>query len=422
MATNAFLADAVYANTMLLAVKNRLVTGRLADGKFRDQVTDSNGLSISVKRPPRFKTKSGEALDESPVVTGSINLKVDNYEHVHIGIGDLESAQSWNALMHNQTLLSAASALATKIDSDLQDALLGLSSWTGTPANNITDSDDVGEAHTRLVDLGVPTNDIYGTVMERDGQKIRSSLTASNIAGINRDALQRASIPIISEVDLFSTQQVPSLTTGTRTAAATTLVNGAAQNTHYRDVKDTNSQTLNVDGEVGATYAKGEVFTIAGVYAYDWRKGVALDFLQQFTVLAAATGDASTGAAALTISPPIIVPGSADDTGDTETDTVFASVAAAPADNAAITFMGAPSTTFRLRSMWQKSALAFVTARLRPPETGHFSYATDPATGISIRYWRGSDISSGKHIHRWDLIYGVGITDSTFGTRFNGLS
>jgi hypothetical protein len=31
--------------------------GRLVDGQFKDQVTDENGLTVNVKRPPRFIDK-----------------------------------------------------------------------------------------------------------------------------------------------------------------------------------------------------------------------------------------------------------------------------------------------------------------------------------------------------------------------------
>lgn len=51
---NQFLNAQEYANTMLLLAKNQLVTGRLVTGKFKNEVTDENGLSINVKRPPRF--------------------------------------------------------------------------------------------------------------------------------------------------------------------------------------------------------------------------------------------------------------------------------------------------------------------------------------------------------------------------------
>jgi hypothetical protein len=164
------------------------------------------------------------------------------------------------------------------------------------------------------------------------------------------------------------------------------------------------------------------VFTLAGVFAWDWRvnggSGAALPYLQQFTVVSAATADGS-GNAALTISPPIIVPGTNDGT-STTANTAFATASAAPANAAVLTWLGAASTTLRVRSAWTKSAIQLVSARLQTPFTGVSSFATDPETGISIRYWRGSDITTGNHIHRWDCIYGGTNVDSFMGTRLCG--
>lgn len=413
---NQFLNAQVYSNTMLLLLKNQLVTGRLVDGQFKNEVTDQNGLTTNVKRPPRFVAKDGAALQEQDIVTGSVPVTVNQYKNVHISVGDIEYVSSFNELMQNATMQSEAQTLATAVDAYLQDLTLGFNNWVGTPGYKITSTEAFNRGHTRLMDGGVPNTQLSSTVLFTDGAKIRGSMLSQYLPpDVNRAAMERVKIPIISEVDLYATQMCPSFTTGTRVASATTAVNGAGQNVNYRDVKTTMTQSLVVDGEAG-TYTAGEVFTIAGVYDYDWRRHVALPYLKQFTIV---TG--RTGAGAITISPPIIVPGTSDGT-STDANTAFATVSAAPADNALLTFMGAPSTSFRVRSAFHKRAIALVSAKLQTPFTGVSSFANDPDTGISIRYWRGSDINTGKHIHRWDMIFGATVTDRSLGVRINGLS
>ena len=120
---------------------------------------------------------------------------------------------------------------------------------------------------------------------------------------------------------------------------------------------------------------------------------------------------------ALPISP-IIVAGTGG--AEADTNTAFQTVSAVPADNAVITFLGNPSTTRAVRAAFHKQAISLVSARLPTPFSDTSSFATDPATGISIRYWRGSDISVGRHIHRWDMIYGAKTVDPRLGTRVNG--
>ena len=121
----------------------------------------------------------------------------------------------------------------------------------------------------------------------------------------------------------------------------------------------------------------------------------------------------------LIISPPIIVPGTSDGV-STAANTAFATCSAAPVDGAAVTHLAPASTTRRIRAAWHKPSITLVSARLQTPFTGESSFATDPETGISIRYWRGSDISTGAHIHRWDCLYGAENLDPLMGYQISG--
>jgi len=85
-----------------------------------------------------------------------------------------------------------------------------------------------------------------------------------------------------------------------------------------------------------------------------------------------------------------------------------------------VTHLGVASTTRRVRAAWNKSAITMVSAKLQTPFTGESSFATDPETGISIRYWRGSDISTGAHVHRWDCLYGAQNLDPLMGYQISG--
>ena len=446
---NQFLNNVEYANSMLLLAKNQLVTGRLVTGKFEDKVTDQNGLTISVKRPPRFARNNSSqfnaSLEAQDVVTGSVNLAVNQYAKVHINVGDIEYVQSYNQLMQNQTMKSAAQTIATQIDAFLQSKAAEFSSYVGFTAGIAADTGTAiatpqvfNRAHTRLMNLGVPNSDLVSTVLFDDGELIRGSLIGGYIDGVNKNALERVKIPILSEIDLYATQMCPSITAGTRVASGSVTLNGGTLSTNYRTVKDTMVQTINITGSAtNSTVTVGEVFTIAGVFAYDWRNFVTLPYLQTFTVrggnttasgsvpVGSALGttitlDAS-GAGQLIISPPIIVPNTSDGV-DTKMNTAFATCSAAPTTNAAITFLGAAGTTRRVRAAWNKGAISMVSAKLQQPFTGESSFATDPETGISIRYWRGSDITTGAHVHRWDCIYGATNLDPLLGSQISGAS
>ncbi len=437
---NQFLNAQEYANVMLLLLKNQLVMGRLVDGQFKDQVTDENGLVINVKRPPRFVATSGAALQAQDLVTGTVPVSVDQYKNVHISIGDLEYVQSFNALMQNETMKSAASTLAHDTDKFIAGKLLGFNSWIagtapGTVSGNATDPtkaiaspSQAMAAHTRLMAQGCPNADISAVVTFDDGQSIRGSLLSDFVPEINRTSLEKVKIPIISEVDWYASQQLPTFTTCTRTqgdgSSLGGLTAGGSQNVNYRDVKGTAgaagmTQTFNIDGlSANQTIAAGDVFTIQNVYAWDWRTQQILKDLQQFTVTTAATMNGS-GAGTITITPPIIVQGTNDGIG-TYTNSAFGTVGTVPADDAYIQFAGAASTVLQVRAAFHKRAISLVSARLQMPFTGVASFATDPDTGIAVRYWRGSDITSGQHVHRWDMIYGAALMDTFLGARVCG--
>lgn len=447
---NQFLDATEYANTMLLLAKNQLVTGRLVNGKFENKVTDENGLTVSVKRPPRFNRNDSSAMSAAlaaqDIVTGSVNVAVDQYAKVHISVGDIEYVQSYNELMKSETMKSAASTLAHQIDAHLQRQVAKFSSYVGTsttatdPGNYIGAPSEFNRVHTRLMDLGTPNSDLVSTVLFNDGEEIRGSLIGGNIDNVNRSALERVKIPMLSEVDVYATQQCPSVTNGTRVSASTSLIDNGTLNVNYRDVKSTMVQTLHIDGQSsGVTINVGEKFTIANVYAYDWRNQVTLPYLQVFTVLggaSTASGTVAVGSALNTpietdsggdvdlyISPPIIVPGTSDGV-STDANTAFATCNAAAVDGAAVTHLGPTSAsatyTRRVRAAWHKSAITMVSAQLVKPFTGESSFANDPETGISIRYWRGSDISTGAHVHRWDCLFGAENLDPLMGCEISG--
>lgn len=435
---NQFLNAQEYANTMLLLLKNQLVFGRLVDGQFKDQVTDENGLTINVKRPPRFVATSGATLQPQDLVVGTAPVTVNQYKNVHISVGDLEYVQSYNALMQNETMKSAASTLAHDVDKFIAGQTLQFTSWVagtapGTVSGNAVDPtkliaspSQMMAAHTRLMANGVPNADISGVVSFDDGQSIRGTMLGEFLPEMNRTALEKVRIPIISEIDLYASQQTAVLTTGTRTqgdgASTGSQVSGANQNVNYRDVKGSAGtigmqQLFTITGTNGQTVNPGDVFTIQNVFAWDWRQQVQLSFLQQFTVIAG--GTVAAGTLQLTISPAIIVQGTAD-TVNTYANSAFGTVGTVPAANAFVQFTGAPNVTVNVKTAFHKRAISLVSARLQMPFTGVASFATDPDTGIAIRYWRGSDIATGAHVHRWDMIYGAQVMDGFLGTRICG--
>lgn len=420
---NGFLNAQTYSNALMLLVKNSLVWGRLVNGQFKNEVTDENGLITSVKAPPHFLAQDGPTLQAQRMLIGSRTVQVDQYKNVHLTIGDLEYVQSFNDLMKNAAMASAASALAHAIDAQIAAKALEFPSAVYTNYGaNIKTTADVNKAHTQLMAQGVPNEQLKGVLTYGDSERIANQLVAYANDGINsRSALEEARVQSpMRSIAFYATQQVPFWSNGDHTMSAGPQVKGASQNVNYKDIKTAMTQTFILDGLGNSKTVKaGEQFQIADVYEYDWRQQKQLANLQTFTVITGGTTDVANGSITVTVAPPMIVPGTSDGT-DTIANSAFATVNSAPADDAAITFLGAASTQYDVRTAFHKSAISLVSAKLQRPFTGECAFTTDKETGITIRYWRGSDISTGVHAHRWDCIFGVTNVDRRLGVRIFG--
>jgi hypothetical protein len=406
--TNAFLPPKVFANAGLKLLKNNLVMAKLVDSEGVDKVFKPGvGGSVNVKRPPEFTIRTGATAAAQDVTLGEVEVKIDKQAGVDVQFTSQEETLHLDALLKSRVLDASMAQIASYVDAQLVARVNEFHHWVGSPGVLIDSPADFFKAPQRMDEMAIPANDRNAILTPADGYAMAGALlTNAALAGNTaRTALEKAQIPVLGNTKPYITQTVPSLTMGTRTNGA---VNGASQSVAYTAVKSTYSQTLNIDG-VGttATVKAGEVFTIAGVNAVNPRTKADLGYLQQFTVLADAA--ASGGViAALSISPPIIIDGA------------YQNVTAGAADNAVVTWLGTASTTYRVNAAFHKTAIKLVSAKLVMPYSGEADYATDPDTGLTVRYWRYSDGASDTHNHRWDVFFGTVNADRRLGVRLSG--
>lgn len=406
---NAYATPKVYANVGLALLKNELVMAKLCDSEaVNKEFVPGVGTTVYVKRPPEFAIRDGATASAQDVVEGEVAVTCDKQKGVDVAFTGYEATTNVDQLLKSKVIKAAMAQIASQIDGDLIDNVKYFHNWVGTPGALIDSPADFFLAPQRLDEMAIPMNDRNAVLTPGDGYAMAGNLLAS--AAMNGDvaksALTRAKLPMIGNTDLYITQTIPALTTGTR-VTTTTLVNGASQNVTYASARTTYTQTLICDGQVSKTYKAGEKFTIAGVSAVNPRSKAVMGYLKQFTIMADATSDGS-GNVTLTISPPIITSGA------------FQNVSAAPADNAALTHLGALSTAFNLNAAFHKSAIKLVSVNPPRPFTGESDFATDPDTGISVRYWRYSDGGTDIHNHRWDVYYGTKNVDGRLGTIISG--
>ncbi len=412
---NALLSPKVYSNTFLALLKNNIVLPKLVTTEFKNDFKKV-GDTVYAKRVPEFTVRDGRVAQVQDVIEGEVAVKIDKQKGVEFEFTSVEDTLTVDSLMKSRSMKAAAIQLAQQIDQDLHAETKKFYNWVGTPGQTINTYAKLSAGMQRLDEMAVEMGGRVGILHPSDAWAMLgnlSSLTAQTKEAT--DALTKAKLPLLGNVDFYVTQNAGSVTTGTR--SGNTLVDGANQNVSYTTVKDGDwKQTLNVDAMGNATTAKkGEVFTIAGVYAINPRSKAQLPSLQQFTLVEDATANSTAGGqAALQISPPIITSGP------------FQTVSAAPANDAAIQWMGddaeanTDETTYRYGTIFRKEALVLVSAKLSEPFSGESSYSTDPDTGLTVRYWRSSDSTNDTHMHRFDVLYGTKNVDPRRGVRISG--
>jgi hypothetical protein len=406
---NTVLTPDIIAKEAVMILENECVMGGLVHRGYEEEFDSVNGYkpgsTIRIARPTDFTVRDGSTASIQDAVEGSLNFAVDKMKGVDFQFSSTELTLSIGELS-TRVIKPAMVQLANQIDRDVMALYDDVWNWAGTPGQTVNSFADFSEAPKRLDNGAVPQDMRSGVLSPDDHWAVAGSAAALYMQNVASEAYRKGKIGNLGGVDVFMSQNVPTLTAGTRTQTA--LVNGS-QSTTWASTKTTGTMSLATDGWGTTTTIKaGEVFTIAGVYAVNPVTKATLSYLQPFVVKddAASTG-AGGGTATLVISPPIISAGA------------FQTVSAAPADNATITIMGTASTVYTQNMVFHKNAFGLVVAPLvKPP--GAVDVSRKSYKGFSVRvvpYYNGSnDISS----WRLDVLYGVKTLDARLATRLSG--
>lgn len=409
--SNVFATQQKITNAFLLLLKNELVMGKLVTTKFDKDFSNETvavGDTVKVRRPPEFTVRDGATMQPQDLKVGTVDVTINKQKGVDVSLTSKEITLSVDELLQNQTMKAKAAVLAQQIDADLIEKTLEFPQWVGTPGQLINSASDFFVGVQRAMELSIPMDELYGILSPADHFALAGSFTSLYQDSTAKLAIEKAKLPMVGGVQPYVSQNVVTLTVGSRAASGAAQVDGAAQNVTYDDVRTTFTQTLNIKNmTAGHTIKRGEVFSIAGVNAVNPRSKTDLGYAQKFVVLEDKTAD-GTGKASITIANPIITSGA------------YQTVTAAPADSAAITWMGTASTAYAQNAIFHRGSIGLVSAKLIEPKSGVYAYATDPDTGISIRTWSQSDIANDTHATRVDVLYGTVNLDRRLGVRLSG--
>lgn len=414
---NTILNPSIIAKAAVRILDNELVMAnkvfRGYEEEFRQSVNGyKKGASITIRKPNQFTVRTGAVASVQDVTEGSETFTVNQQIGVDFQFSSSELTLNIGELAE-RVMRPAMITLANKIDQDLLSLYKDVSNWAGTPGSTVASFAGFAKAPERMDLLAVPDDQRAAVLSPTDHWALAGSQTALYMQDVARNAYRKGAIGMIGGIDTYMTQNIQTHTVGPM--GGTPLVNGAGQNVNYSpSVKNTEyvpgTQTLNTDGWTNSAASRvkqGDVFTIAGVFAVNPVTKATLPFLRQFVVTADMSSDGAGVINNMPIAPAIITTGA------------FQNVSAAPADNAALTFLGTAATGYAQNLVFHKNAFGLVVVPMEKPP-GAVDVARESYKGLSVRvvpYYDGAnDVSK----WRLDVLYGIKTLDPRLAVRLSG--
>jgi hypothetical protein len=402
---NSILTIDMITRKALEILENNLVITRNCNRQYDDSFAVEGakiGSTLRIRLPDRALVTDGAALQVQDDNEQYTTLTVASQKHIGVNFTSAELTMQLDDFAE-RVLKPRISQLASSVDADVANAYKSIYSSVGTPGTTPSTSLVLLQAQQKLNEYAAPMNDRYATVNPAANANLVEGMKGffnpvDTISRQFKNGLMGTGVLGYDEINM--SQSIAQHTTGSRSASDTILVNGA--------VSTQGQSTINLDGGTGsATFKQGDVFTIANVYSVNPQTRQSTGSLQQFVVTADAT--ASSGAwTSIAISPAIYTSSNA-----------LATVDSFPADNAAVTVLGAASTTYPQNLVYQKNAITLGTADLLLPQ-GVDMASRQVHNGISLRIVRQYDINNDRMPCRIDVLYGYSVIRAPMAARIWG--
>jgi hypothetical protein len=409
---NTTLNASIIAKAAVGVLENELTMAGLVYRGYEDEFDKKiNGYTvgdtITIRKPTDFTVRSTIVASPQDTTEGKLTLQINQVAGVDFKFTSQQLTLNI-AQLTERVIQPAMVQIANAIDIAVMNLYTDIPQWVGTPGTNIQSFAGFAKGLQNLDQRSVPGGNRSAILAPADYWAMAGSQTALFSQQINNKSYREGAIGMVGGADTYMSQNAPTFTTGPK--GGTPVVNGGAQNTTY-DTTGANTQTLITNGWTAAAAARvavGDVFTIAGVFDVNPVTKVVLPILKQFVVAPGSTlASDGSGNLTMTIAPQIISSGA------------FQNVSAAPANSAALTFVGTGSTAYSNALMFDKNAFALcMVPMVRPP--GSVDCSRVSKNGISIRvipYYDGTnDVSN----WRLDCIFGTKTIDRRLAVRVSG--
>jgi hypothetical protein len=399
---NTILTIDMITRKALEILENNLVLTRNVNRQYDNSYAVEGakiGTTLRIRLPDRALVTDGAALQVQDDNEQFTTLTVASQKHIGVNFTTAEMTMQLDDFAE-RVLKPRISQLASSIDADVANSFNNIYQSVGTPGTTPGTTAVLLAAQQKLNEAAAVMSPRYATVNPAANAALIEGMKGlfnpvSTISSQFKNGMFGEGILGFNELNM--SQSIKQFTTGSRSGAHTVTTTVSAQGTSTIAITGTGTQTLR----------KGDVFTIANVYAVNPQTRESTGSLQQFVVTADVT--AAAGAyASVSISPAIYT-----------SSVALATVDSFPQAGAAITFLGGASTQYPQNLVYHRDAIAFATADLLMPQ-GVDMASRQVHNGISMRVVRQYDINNDRMPCRIDVLYGYSVIRPQMAVRLWG--
>lgn len=395
---NAFLTPTHLSRMTLAHLENELVLAKTVQHDYSSEYA-AVGDTINIRRPVRMEGQENN-LDLSSfrvdLEEGKVPITMDKSFSIAYEIDPKDLTLSVE-MISERYARPAAIKIRDYVETQIANLYTKVYWFNGTPGTTLGTFKALAQTGATLTNAAVPHDRRCAVHDPLVAVELADGLKDVYVQDKARTAFERVQIGNYGGFANMESVHIPKHTVGVNTG--TPLVNGGSQNVTYAASKNTGTQTLNTDGWTNSTTGilkAGDVFTIADVYAVNPISKQSTGQLQTFVVRADADSGASTGPAALTISPPIITSGP------------YQTVDSVPADDAAITVKtGTGGTQYSQSLAYHKDAFTLVSRPLKIDSGSGLKTYTANGNHMSISVSETTAFDTLKKMMRFDVLFGV---------------
>lgn len=387
---NTNLTSTIITNESLAVLENNLTFTKGVIREYDDKFGQAGakiGTTLNIRKPARYVGRTGAAIGVEDHTETQVPLVLDTQAGVDVSFTSQELTLSIDQFS-DRIIKPAMANIANKIDRDgLLMAYQSTYNAVGTPGTTPATAAVILAAGAKMDYEAAPRDSQRSLIID----PLANASMVDVLKGLFHssekvsDQYEQGNMGQAFGFKWSMDQNIIAHTVGP--LGGTPAVNGASQT----------GSSLVTNGWTAAAanrLKKGDVFTIANVFAVNPQTRQSTGQLRQFVVTADVSSDGS-GNATIPISPAIVTSGA------------FQTVTGSPANGALLTVLGAANTVTPANIAFHKDAFVLGSADLLVPKgVDMASKSASKHVGVSVRMVRQYAINTDAFPCRFDVLYG----------------